>query len=566
MHKAHRQARQRQLQEEELLREIHYRQSLPTVTRKDLYSNGSKKFGLIVASPSCSSSSSEEPNFLCDDENNDDENTENSSNDDYEMKISSLPDFILQKHDMKNLECSGSSTNEMNPTETIVRLQCRVHSNRGSGKLHFLILREGIHFVLATLFTTDKEMIHFVKKITPESIVEVFGKVCTAENEITERVISGKFKTMEIKIERIYILSLARGLPFTVQDYMVQNFKNQKTSFVKNVSTENQISNTQLLDHRVISLRIPCQLAIFKIQSSVTKYFRQFMEQLEFVEIHTPKLSTCQRPYQGRDLMKVYEVGPVFRKDAGTTYRHLTEFTSLDFEMVIQSHYLEIIHLVEKLLNSILTRLETEMAQELTLIRQEQEDDDSEKLLSISSTSIVTNHERTCLVISYHEAIALLNNYRQEHQNPLEEIFLPQYGLSTHDTQKLSQIIRDTFHRDLFILYRFPSSLKSYHVMKPPSIMEEESMHNRLSNSFEVYLRGQCIGSGYQSIHDHDMLKKECEKCNGMEWCNLDYLKYGTWPHAGCSFGLERFVMAYLGLGNVRRSSLFPRDSHRMTP
>jgi aspartyl-tRNA synthetase len=46
----------------------------------------------------------------------------------------------------------------------------------------------------------------------------------------------------------------------------------------------------------------------------------------------------------------------------------------------------------------------------------------------------------------------------------------------------------------------------------------------------------------------------------------IDAFKIGAPPHAGGGFGLERIVMFFLGLGNIRRSSLFPRDPKRLEP
>jgi aspartyl/asparaginyl-tRNA synthetase len=46
----------------------------------------------------------------------------------------------------------------------------------------------------------------------------------------------------------------------------------------------------------------------------------------------------------------------------------------------------------------------------------------------------------------------------------------------------------------------------------------------------------------------------------------IDAFRYGCPPHAGGEFGLERLLMLYLGLDNIRRTSLFPRDPHRLTP
>jgi aspartyl-tRNA synthetase len=42
--------------------------------------------------------------------------------------------------------------------------------------------------------------------------------------------------------------------------------------------------------------------------------------------------------------------------------------------------------------------------------------------------------------------------------------------------------------------------------------------------------------------------------------------RYGALPHGGCGVGLERVVMLYLGLNNIRKSSMFPRDPKRLTP
>ena len=42
------------------------------------------------------------------------------------------------------------------------------------------------------------------------------------------------------------------------------------------------------------------------------------------------------------DLDRVFEIGPVFRAEKSNTRRHLCEFTGLDLEMSIKSHYNEV--------------------------------------------------------------------------------------------------------------------------------------------------------------------------------------------------------------------------------
>ena len=58
------------------------------------------------------------------------------------------------------------------------------------------------------------------------------------------------------------------------------------------------------------------------------------------------------------------------------------------------------------------------------------------------------------------------------------------------------------------------------------------------------------------------MLFSDLEKIKGY----IDSFKYGAPPHAGGGIGLERVTMLYLGLDNIRKSSLFPRDPKRLTP
>lgn len=46
----------------------------------------------------------------------------------------------------------------------------------------------------------------------------------------------------------------------------------------------------------------------------------------------------------------------------------------------------------------------------------------------------------------------------------------------------------------------------------------------------------------------------------------IDAFKYGCPPHAGGGIGMERVTMLYLGLDNIRKTSMFPRDPKRLTP
>jgi aspartyl-tRNA synthetase len=91
------------------------------------------------------------------------------------------------------------------------------------------------------------------------------------------------------------------------------------------------------------------------------------------------------------------------------------------------------------------------------------------------------------------------------------------------------------------------------------------------SRSFDIMMRCNEISCGAQRIHDPIMLKQAIlNKGIKIETSGLeDYIKsfeMGSIFHGGCGIGIERLIMLYLGLSNVRMTSLFPRDPYRITP
>ena len=89
------------------------------------------------------------------------------------------------------------------------------------------------------------------------------------------------------------------------------------------------------------------------------------------------------------------------------------------------------------------------------------------------------------------------------------------------------------------------------------------------SNSYDIFIRGEEVTSGAQRIHDSDMLLANGARL-GVDLAPInDYVqsfKYGANPHAGGGIGMERVVMLFLQLDNIRKSSMFPRDPNRLTP
>jgi len=109
---------------------------------------------------------------------------------------------------------------------------------------------------------------------------------------------------------------------------------------------------------------------------------------------------------------------------------------------------------------------------------------------------------------------------------------------------------------------KYPLSARPFYTMPDPA-------NPNLSNSYDLFIRGEEIVSGAQRIHDPELLVERANACgvplNTIQ-SYVDAFKHGAHPHAGGGIGLERVVMLYLGLGNIRKTSMFPRDPNRLTP
>lgn len=330
------------------------------------------------------------------------------------------------------------------------------------------------------------------------------------------------------------------------------------------------------LNHRVLDLRVPAHRAVFLLQSAVTSLFRSSLAAQGFIEIHSPKLqggvseggaavfkldyfgtSAClaQSPQLYKQmavlggLERVFEVGPVFRAEQSHTSRHLCEFVGLDFEMAIAEHYDEAMDVLEQVLVSTFDALNANHRADLSAVASQ-----------YPFTPVAYRPYKSNLRLSFAEAIALLaeDGATNEDGTPLD----PTQDLSSALERRLGLIVAAKYNTDLFFVHGFPAEVRPFYTMPNP--------HDpRFSNAFDVYLRGQEICSGAQRVHDRALLDQRLQG-TGVGASSLksycEAFSYGAVPHAGAGLGLERLVMLFLGLDNVRQCSLFPRDPKRLSP
>jgi aspartyl-tRNA synthetase len=134
--------------------------------------------------------------------------------------------------------------------------------------------------------------------------------------------------------------------------------------------------------------------------------------------------------------------------------------------------------------------------------------------------------------------------------------------LSTPNEKFLGKLVRAKYDTDFFILDKYPLAVRPFYTMPDPN-------NPKYSNSYDMFIRGEEILSGAQRVHDPEMLT-ERSRHHGINLetiqSYIDAFQFGCYPHAGGGIGLERVVMLYLGLDNIRKTSMFPRDPKRLTP
>ena len=134
--------------------------------------------------------------------------------------------------------------------------------------------------------------------------------------------------------------------------------------------------------------------------------------------------------------------------------------------------------------------------------------------------------------------------------------------MSTPHEKILGKIVKEKFGTDFFIMDKYPLAVRPFYTMPDPD-------NPKLSNSYDLFIRGEEIVSGAQRIHDPALLIERAQHWNipiASIQSYVDAFKHGALPHAGGGIGLERVVMLYLGLPNIRKTSMFPRDPKRLSP
>ncbi|KAJ3196395.1 aspartate--tRNA ligase dps1 [Irineochytrium annulatum] len=463
-----------------------------------------------------------------------------------------------------------------------VLVMARVQRSHSTGKLGFLALRQRISTIQAVLVKTNvsKQMFKYVLAIPKESIVLVEAIIAA----LLEPVRSCTVHDFELRLAKVYVSSQAERVPFSIEDASRPEVDFEKDPALLRVRTDTR------LDHRVLDLRTTTSQAIIRMQSGVCQLFREFLEMNGFIEIHSPKIvaaaseggasvfkltyfqSECVRTsfvcrrseppaliafkeeaflaqspqfYKQMaicaDMERVYEIAPVFRAHMASTHRHLTEYVSLDLEMAFEEHYHEVLEVFDRLFVFLFDGLRDRFAAEIAAVKRQYP---FEGFLYLPKTPTI-NHK---------EGVEMLRGAGFE-TGDFDDMGIVQERI-------LGKLVREKYKTDFYFIDKFPLGVRPFYTMPDP-------LMPGYSNSYDFFMRGDEILSGAQRIHDPNLLEMSA-KDHGIDPKTIrPYLyafKYGVPPHAGGAIGLERLVMLYCNLGNVRRAALFPRDSQRLEP
>jgi len=318
-----------------------------------------------------------------------------------------------------------------------------------------------------------------------------------------------------------------------------------------------------LLDERHLWLRSESQWAIQRVRNTVINATYAYLNGNGFIKFDSPILTpnACEgttelfemdyfelgKAYLSQSgqlyleagimsLGRCFDFGPVFRAEKSKTRRHLTEFWMMDAEAAFVEHEGNLA-IQEGLICRIVSDVLAKNRKELAILER-----DIAPLEKVQAPFVRMTHA---------EAVAKLRAL----------------GSDIGDMDDLGAddetILTKQYDRPIFV-EKYPTAVKAFYMKRDPA-------DPRLALCVDVLAPegyGEIIG-GSQREDDHDELLKRIKEHNlpvePFQWY-LDLRKYGSVPHSGFGYGLERIVGWVTGIHHIRETIPFPRLINRLNP
>ena len=403
-------------------------------------------------------------------------------------------------------------------------LQGWVYQFRSSGKISFLILRDGTGECQCVFSEkgSQAESMNLFSELSLESFIQVWGKV-------------KKWKdSFEITASKLEILSGSKDYPIAKKSHGVDF----------------------LLKHRHLWLRSKKQRSILYIRNEIIKNIHNFLQKEKFIQVDAPVLmptasegTSSLFPVNFFDeeevflsqtgqlhmeaaaaaLSKVYCFGPTFRAEKSSTRRHLLEFWMLEPEMAFYS-YKEAMQVAENLIEHVVQNTIENCQSYFDILERD--------------TTALKKIKAPFPSLSYKEACKIL---KEKNPNFIS-------GKDFGGTEE--GLLSENFDKPVFI-HHYPKNIKAFY-------MKEDPEDSELSLSFDLLATqayGELIG-GSQREDNMETLMKNIKSHNLNEkhfkWY-LDLRRYGSFPHSGFGLGLERMISWLCALDHIRTAIPFPR-------
>lgn len=414
-----------------------------------------------------------------------------------------------------------------------VELTGWVDNVRTSGKIGFVQFRDGTGYVQCVFSKGDVGDATFetVKGLTLEMAVRVAGKVVK-----DERSPSG----VEVQGTACEVLAPSKEYPISNKEHGVDF----------------------LMDHRHLWLRSKRQWAVMRVRDTIERATVDFLYENGFLRLDSPILTpnACEgttelyevdhfgRPaylsqsgqlYSEAGIFahrRVYDFGPVFRAEKSKTRRHLNEFWMMDAEMAF-CDFEESMQIQEDLVVFIVERVLLERRAELAML-----DRDISALEKVKGPFPRLTHK---------EAVEKLHTL----------------GSDIHEDEDLGgddeTLLTQEYETPIFVT-KYPAIVKAFYMKRDPQDDTRVLCADLLAP--EGY--GEVIG-GSQREDDIEILMNKIRvhdlPLEQFQWY-LDLRRYGSVPHSGFGYGLERLVTWMCGTKHVREAIPFPRTLTRLEP
>ncbi|MBU2445860.1 MAG: asparagine--tRNA ligase [Bacteroidetes bacterium] len=415
-----------------------------------------------------------------------------------------------------------------------VELNGWIYNKRSSGKIRFIVLRDGSGLCQCVLVKSNlpEETFNLFDKLTQESSIKITGKVRKEDRA------PGGF---EIELKDLQVISIAEEYPITPKEHGVEF----------------------LMDRRHLWLRSSRQHAILRVRHEIIKSIRNFFDDKGFILVDSPILTpaACEgtstlfeteyfdlgKAYLTQSgqlyaeasalaLGRVYTFGPTFRAEKSKTRRHLTEFWMVEPEMAFFDLN-EDMDLAEEFVEHIVQTVLKNRAQELKFLERD--------------TTKLENVKRPFPRIHYEEAIEILKKKGIDFE----------WGNDLGGTDET--VLAEQFDKPVMI-HHYPAQVKAFYMKRDPN----DSRYALAVDMLAPEGYGEIIG-GSQREDNLDLLLERIKEHNlpqeAFEWY-IDLRRYGSVPHAGFGLGVERTVAWICKLDHIRETIPFPRMIYRNTP